>query len=438
MTPVRHSLTVTADDIGLTKANTDTIVETVKQGGVTHVSLLANGDAVEYASEVLGPLEGQVTVALHANLTVGAPCAPLHEVPLLLTPAGVFRYSPFGLLVRYACATPRKKKALSTQVAAELRAQLMRARTALEANGGVLVEANGHQHVHMIPFVFDVLLALPGITQVRITNEPLFVAPHSWRAYLRPQLVAVFLLRVLSRRNEKRAHQEGVHTNTHFIGLLCSGHMTQESIEAGLAMVLEETGSTVSHTEVLLHPGQACGDEFFPWAHSALERAWHFSPWRTCEHALLLSGTLGAVFDAYETGTLVFKWNALIRIARFIVSGTTSAFVAIALLFMFTEWAGLWYMLSAVLALACALLVSFAMQKHWTFSDHREGVTKRHLGLFLLMNMVSISLNALGLYLLVEYVHMWYVVAEFISALVVAVLTFTVMRFVIFPTTHRQ
>ena len=51
MSSAHHVLTVTADDIGLTRANTDTILETVTRGPVTRVSILANGEALTYAAE---------------------------------------------------------------------------------------------------------------------------------------------------------------------------------------------------------------------------------------------------------------------------------------------------------------------------------------------------------------------------------------------------
>lgn len=437
MSSAHHVLTVTADDIGLTRANTDTILETVTRGPVTRVSILANGEALTYAAERCAATAEAVHVALHANLTVGAPCAPTERVKELLTDSGVFKYSPLGLWVAYLTASTSQKRALEEQVACELQAQLVRVRTALEKEGGVLVEANGHQHVHMIPFVFDALIALPGINHVRITREPLFVSPRSWRAYLRPQLIGVFVLSALAKRNARRARSAGILTNEYFVGLLCSGMMTQESVTAGLAAVAEHATSS-THAEILFHPGSACANEFFPWTHSALEHGWHFSPWRARERELILSSELLQTLRAFQEGRLTYTWNTLIRVIRFVVSGTTSAGVAIALLYAFTEWGGLWYMTSAGLALACSLLVSFVLQKYWTFSGHERTGTIREVSLFLLMNTVNLGLNALGLFLLVEYGHIWYIAAEFISALVVAVLTFGFMRLVIFPVTHRQ
>ena len=264
---------------------------------------------------------------------------PLTErVKELLTDSGVFKYSPLGLWVAYLTASTSQKRALEEQVACELQAQLVRVRTALEKEGGVLVEANGHQHVHMIPFVFDALIALPGINHVRITREPLFVSPRSWRAYLRPQLIGVFVLSALAKRNARRARS------------------------AGLAAVAEHATSS-THAEILFHPGSACANEFFPWTHSALEHGWHFSPWRARERELILSSELLQTLRAFQEGRLTYTWNTLIRVIRFVVSGTTSAGVAIALLYAFTEWGGLWYMTSAGLALACSLLVSFVLQK---------------------------------------------------------------------------
>ncbi|MBP7741226.1 MAG: ChbG/HpnK family deacetylase [Candidatus Pacebacteria bacterium] len=433
MSRAPQRLIVTADDIGLTQGNTDSILECVDAGVVTCVSMLPNGDALTYAAKECASRGTRLVTAIHVNLTVGKPCAPTEELPDLLSKEGTFRYSPFGLWMAFVFASNKKKESLRVQVGRELSMQVETVRTALAQHGISLVWANGHQHVHMIPFVFDSLVRLEGLEHVRITNEPVFISPTSWTSYFHPRLAGVFVLGILSRRNKEAAKKLSRTFNDYFVGLLCSGKMTYEATHIALATVLDYADDRTQTTEVLFHPGSACTHEFFPWKESVLEQHWHFSPWRNRERELLKQTEMQEVFSRFTGGTLVSVWSEVLRIIRFGISGSTSAAVAILLLYVLTEWFGLWYMVSAFIALSFSFVVSFVLQKYWTFANRRTITLPKQLAAFFVMNAFNIGLNALGLYLLVEYVHIWYVAAEFLVAAIIALWTFGIMHFVIFP-----
>ena len=64
------------------------------------------------------------------------------------------------------------------------------------------------------------------------------------------------------------------------------------------------------------------------------------------------------------------------RLLRYLVAGTVAAVVDFGLLYLFTEKGGLHYLTSAMLAFIVAFIVSFLLQKFWTFQD--DSMEKMH------------------------------------------------------------
>ena len=68
-------------------------------------------------------------------------------------------------------------------------------------------------------------------------------------------------------------------------------------------------------------------------------------------------------------GELNGKYPTHAKIGRYLIAGGTAAFTNIALLFVFTDFLGIWYIASAIMAFILAFIVSFTLQKYWTFQD---------------------------------------------------------------------
>lgn len=119
-------------------------------------------------------------------------------------------------------------------------------------------------------------------------------------------------------------------------------------------------------------------------------------------------------------------------VIKFLVSGGAATAVNVAVLYLLTEWFGIWYLFSAVIAFTVAFFVSFSLQKFWTFIDHRTDVLPAQAGLYALIQIWDLCVNTLGLYILVEHFHIWYIGAQISMSLVIAVQNFLLYRKFIF------
>lgn len=275
---MKNTITITADDFGLTRGITDTILEMVDGGPVQTVSILANGEAVAYALDEYRKRASSLMLAVHLNLTEGRALSTSHDIPHLVDVRGMFKHSIAGLWGAYLFGSHKTRAVLRREVRLEMEAQCAAIRTALGVN---TLTVNGHQHVHMIPFVFEELMNIKGVGAVRIVRENFFLCGT-------PSLINVlarFVLAMLSPRATARARARGIRTNDWFVGFLYSGNMNEDIARSGIV----HAGAGL--VEVLFHPGSALPNELSQWRKGRAGIAWHYSPARVREREALKNFT---------------------------------------------------------------------------------------------------------------------------------------------------
>jgi chitin disaccharide deacetylase len=157
-------LIVTADDVGLHPGMTEGALRAHREGIVTACSISANGRFVEAAAAAVRDHPG-LAPGIHLTLVGEAPVSPPAQVRSLLAGDGRLLPSWTALVRRHALG-----RLDLDQVELELRAQVAR----LRALGVAPVHLNGHQHLHVLPGIFDRVLTIAadqGIAYVRIPHE---------------------------------------------------------------------------------------------------------------------------------------------------------------------------------------------------------------------------------------------------------------------------
>lgn len=126
------------------------------------------------------------------------------------------------------------------------------------------------------------------------------------------------------------------------------------------------------------------------------------------------------------------KYPVYAKIARYTISGCTAAFTNIGLLYVLTDFIGVWYVLSEIISFIVAFMISFTLQKYWAFQDRsQEGVHRQAISFFVVA-IFNLLLNTALIYILVEYLHLHYVVAQFLIGILIAVENFFLYQFLIF------
>jgi predicted glycoside hydrolase/deacetylase ChbG (UPF0249 family) len=228
-------LIVTADDVGLHEGMTLGAVRAHREGIVTACSVAPNGRTFDHAVELLRGCPA-LDVGVHLTLVEGRPICPPDRVPSLVTTDGRLMNGYRRFVARYVLG-----RVAVADVELELRTQIERV---MEA-GLALCHLNGHQHLHVLPRIFDVVVRLAGaygIPYVRILDDRVPAdVPLGRRA-------AVAGLSRLGRRARSRAAAHGLRTNRATIGVAGAGHLDT-------ARLIRLLGRVDDLTELVAHPG---------------------------------------------------------------------------------------------------------------------------------------------------------------------------------------
>lgn len=254
-----------ADDYGLFPAQSGRILECAENGVLNAVSVMTNSPNMDVLCRQLP--KSQMTVAVHLNFMEGKALSGHSSAPLLTDKDGTFCLT-FGKLLLHSWLPGRS--AWKAQIKQEIRLQIHALQGTMERLGQTACRLDSHAHYHMIPLVFDALMEviqeeqLP-VCYIRIPKEPLKIywknrmKIRGWRLI---NLIKVAVLNMLACRNE--AIYKGVlqgQEHKVFLGVMLSGKMCRENVEAILPDALRLAQKQGRGLEILAHPGGVTEEE---------------------------------------------------------------------------------------------------------------------------------------------------------------------------------
>ena len=115
------------------------------------------------------------------------------------------------------------------------------------------------------------------------------------------------------------------------------------------------------------------------------------------------------------------------------VVGGIGVLVNLGILYALKEYVGLWYLASSAIAIYVSMTTNFFLNKAWTFKD----TMVKQSTLFMYFKFIAISiigmLIQLGFnYMFVNNIHMYYLVAAFISIVIASGVNFVLNRKITF------
>lgn len=125
-------------------------------------------------------------------------------------------------------------------------------------------------------------------------------------------------------------------------------------------------------------------------------------------------------------------WHLSMQVVRYLIAGGVAALTEVTLLYVFTQFFGIWYMFSLVFAFVVTFCVSFSLQKFWTFRDKATHRIHLQASSYLLVALTNLAVNAALLYLLVQYAGLWYIYAQVLINALIATSSFLIYKFAIF------
>ncbi len=124
--------------------------------------------------------------------------------------------------------------------------------------------------------------------------------------------------------------------------------------------------------------------------------------------------------------------QTLAKLVRYLFSGGVAAVTDLVLLYVFTDIAHIWYVVSSVLAFIVAFGVSFVLQKFFTFQDHGTEGVRGQAAVYLAVTGANLLVNTALVYLLVRYMGMNYVIAQIVASIAIAIESYVLYGMFIF------
>ncbi|MES2059982.1 MAG: GtrA family protein [Patescibacteria group bacterium] len=112
------------------------------------------------------------------------------------------------------------------------------------------------------------------------------------------------------------------------------------------------------------------------------------------------------------------------KIFKFVISGGSATIANLSILYMLTRFAHIWYISSSIIAFLSAFMISFVLQKFWTFEDRSRDTIHKQAFMFFLTVLIGLCVNTALLYILVEYAGVHYIFAQIVSGIIVAVMNY--------------
>jgi len=113
--------------------------------------------------------------------------------------------------------------------------------------------------------------------------------------------------------------------------------------------------------------------------------------------------------------SLMKRKGELWRFLKFCLVGLSGVFVNMGLLWVLTEVAGLFYLLSAAISIETSIISNFILNNYFTFSDRRSSGVKsffNRLVKFNLVSLVGLGINMGVLWLLTEVFGLYYLLSN--------------------------
>ena len=130
-------------------------------------------------------------------------------------------------------------------------------------------------------------------------------------------------------------------------------------------------------------------------------------------------------------------------VVKFFIAGSLAGGTDLVLLFLFHgvfKWP---LVLSTSLAFVFSFLVSFTLQKLWTFRNFNQEKVLSQFVLYILNAFIGLNLNGFLMYFLVNKFNVWYIFAQIVVSLTIGFYNFLIYKSIVFKigkdeTNHEQ
>lgn len=125
-------------------------------------------------------------------------------------------------------------------------------------------------------------------------------------------------------------------------------------------------------------------------------------------------------------------------ILKFFIAGCFSGGFDLVFLFILHGLLNMNIVLATSVAFVLSFLISFALQKFWTFRNYSQSKVAGQILLYILLAFVGLNLNGVFMHILVNGYNIWYLLAQLLVNLAIGFFNFLAYKFIIFKNSQDE
>ncbi|MCR4804102.1 MAG: GtrA family protein [Clostridia bacterium] len=118
-------------------------------------------------------------------------------------------------------------------------------------------------------------------------------------------------------------------------------------------------------------------------------------------------------------------WNKyFVQLRNFVIVGCTVTLLDFVLLRVLTEYLGIWYLASAIIAFILSTIINYILSMRFVFKGREGRDKKEEFAVFAVLNLIGLGLTTLLMWMLVDKAGLYYMLAKVFTSGTVMVWSF--------------
>lgn len=120
------------------------------------------------------------------------------------------------------------------------------------------------------------------------------------------------------------------------------------------------------------------------------------------------------------------------KIIKYFFAGGLSTGSNLLILFILVHYFQIWYLTSAIISFCSAVIISYLLNKLFVFNNYSRKNIHKQFTVFFIFQLIMLGVNTLLMYIFVDIIGMWYMLAQAISSLTTAVINYIFFNKIVF------
>lgn len=112
------------------------------------------------------------------------------------------------------------------------------------------------------------------------------------------------------------------------------------------------------------------------------------------------------------------------QLLKFGLVGGIAFLIDYGLLFICTEWFGIYYFISSIISLSVSVIFNYIASVLWVFDVDQEKSKTKNFIIFITLSIVGLGINQIIMYYGVEVLNLYYMLIKLIATFIVMVFNF--------------